>query len=303
MNIKNLSFLFLLFNLALSAQDTIPVWENGAPNKNNPPGEEIFCFERGTYRYRNVSKAELFVYHPAEANNTGAAVIICPGGGYWIEQIRKEGTNIASYLQSQGITGIVLKYRLPYGQAEVPTSDVARAIRLVRSNADQWGLDPDKIGIAGASAGGHLAAYASVHNDGGDSLASDVVEQMSSRPDFTLLLYPVVSFREDVGNATCRQRFIGKTNDWEVAKHYSAELWITENTPPAFIVLSDDDFGIKQDNSILYYQGLKKHNVPGELHIFAKGGHGYGLKEGYDFRAARWHEMFVAWLYEMEIIK
>lgn len=304
---KKITILLLsLFTLGVFAQDTIAVWPNGAPNKNNPPGEETYCFERGTWRYKNVSQADLFVYHPEESKNTGAAVIICPGGGYWIEAVERSGKNIAKYLQSQGITGIVLKYRLPYGKAEVPSSDVQRAIRLVRYQANEWGIDPAKIGIAGGSAGGHLAAFATVHYDAGNPDTTDLVERMSCRPDFSLLLYPVISFKEHLGESTvtCRQRFMGdQSDDWEAVKYYCSELWVTPDTPPSFMVLSDNDDVILPEHSILYYSALKANNVPAEMHIFATGGHGYGLQDGLDFRAAKWNEIFVGWLRETGVIE
>lgn len=301
---KQLIFIFSLFAATTFGQDTIAVWENGIPNTTTAPGEEAYVFKRNSWRYENVTTAEIFVYFPKEEINTGAAVIICPGGGYWIEAVKREGDNIAKYLQSKGITGIVLKYRLPYGNPEVPTSDVQRAIRLVRHNAEKWQINPNKIGIAGSSAGGHLAAFATVHFDDGDANAKDVVEQQSCRPDFSLLLYPVISFREDVGDRGSRDRFMGDaTSDWEKVKYYCNELWVSDKTPPSFMVLSDDDHIVIPENSIRYYQALKMHDVPAELHIFGKGGHGYGLQDHLQFRAAKWNTIFLSWLQEMEIIE
>lgn len=285
------------------AQDIqMKLWPKGAPNKNNPPGQEEYYKENGTFRYSNISEAELFIYQPSKEKNTGSAVIICPGGGYRIEAIDHEGFQIAEYLKEHGVTGIVLKYRLPYGNSEIPLTDALQAIRLARSKADEWGLDPNKVGIAGSSAGGHLASTAGTHFDLGDPNANDPLKQISSRPDFMLLLYPVISFKESVGHMGSRKNLIGETNDWKVAKKFSNELWVTENTPPTFFVLADDDKGVIPENSISFYRALKENNVPAELHIFAKGGHGFGMK-AQDLPVAKWPDLFVDWLKSMGIIE
>jgi acetyl esterase/lipase len=299
----NLTFLFIIVLSQLMAQDLqLKLWPNGAPNKNNPPAEEEHYMERGTHRFRNITEAELFIYQPEKEKNTGAAVIICPGGGYWIEAIDHEGYQIAEYLKSVGVTGIVLKYRLPYGNSEIPLTDALQAIRFVRSKAGEWGLDPAKIGIAGSSAGGHLASTAGTHFDLGDPNATNPLAKLSSRPDFMLLLYPVISFKESVGHMGSRKNLIGETNDWNIAKQFSNELWVNENTPPTFFVLADDDKAVIPENSISFYRKMKEFGIPAELHIFAKGGHGFGITDR-DIPAAKWPALFTDWLKSMEIIK
>ena len=289
--------------MQVMAQDLkIKLWPDGSPNKNNPPGEEEYYKERGTYRFKNISEAEMYVYQPEKEKNTGAAVIICPGGGYWIEAIDHEGYQIAEYLKSIGVTGIVLKYRLPYGNPEIPISDALQAIRFVRSKASEWGLDQNKIGIAGSSAGGHLASTAGTHYDLGDPNATDPLKKISSRPDFMLLLYPVISFKENVGHMGSRINLIGQTNDWNIAKKYSNELWVTKDTPPTFFVLADDDHSVPPENSISFYREMKKYNIPAELHIFDKGGHGFGMyKNG--LPVAKWPSLFTDWLKSRGIIE
>ena len=225
-----------------------------------------------------------------------------PGGGYVIEAIDHEGFKIAEFLQANGITGIVLKYRLPYGNSEIPLSDALQAIRVTRSKATEWGINPQKIGIAGSSAGGHLASTAGTHFDEGNPLAADNLQQLSSRPDFMLLLYPVISFKEGVGHMGSRKNLIGETNDWNIAKQFSNELWVSENTPPTFFVLADDDQAVIPENSISFYRALKKNNVPAELHIFAKGGHGFGMTDR-DIPAAKWPALFLDWLKSIGITK
>ena len=294
--------LFVIFTQLMAQDLQIKLWPDGAPNQNTPPAKEEYYKERGTYRFKNISEAELFVYQPEKGKNTGAAVIICPGGGYSIEAIDHEGFQIAEYLKSIGVTGIVLKYRLPYKNHEIPLTDALQAIRFVRSKAEAWGLNAGKIGIAGSSAGGHLASTAGTHFDLGDPNASDPLAQISSRPDFMLLLYPVISFKEGIGHMGSRINLIGETNDWNKAKQFSNELWVTKDTPPTFFVLADDDKTVIPENSISFYREMKKHDIPAELHIFAKGGHGFGMTK-LDIPAAKWPNLFTDWLKSMEIIK
>jgi len=284
------------------AQDLqLKLWPNGAPNTTTPPGAEKYYTNNGTYRYENISESELFVYLPEEQKNTGAAVVICPGGGYWVEAIDHEGFQIAEYLKDKGITAVVLKYRLPYGNSEVPLTDALQAIRFVRSKANEWQINPAKVGIAGASAGGHLASTAGTHFTTGDANAADPLQKLSSRPDFMLLLYPVISFDEKITHIGSRVNLIGKTNDWKVASEFSNELRVTENTPPTFLVLADDDHGVVPENSIRFYMALKKYDIPAEMHIFAKGGHGFGMKK-LDLPTEKWPDLFVEWMQTMQII-
>lgn len=293
-------FIFLLTNLFLFSQDfSIKVWPNGAPNSNGLTQPEEKYDGR---RVRFVSEAEMYVYLPEKNINTGAAVLICPGGGYTIEAMDHEGYDIADWLKNKGIAGIVLKYRLPYGHDSVPSSDARQALRIIRQRASEWGINPAKVGIAGSSAGGHLASTIGTRFDPGKKDSSNPVTQFSCRPDFMLLLYPVISFREDVGHMGSRQNLIGQGNNWELAKKYSNELFVTENTPPTFFVLADDDKSVIPQNSIDFYLALKKYNIPAEMHIFRKGGHGFGIRKN-NIPADNWPNLFYDWLKAMEIIK
>lgn len=296
-----LSIFFLLISQLMAQDLQLKLWPNGAPNTATPPGAEKYYINNGTYRYENVAEAELFVYLPEEQKNTGAAVVICPGGGYWVEAIDHEGFQLAEYLKDKGMTAVVLKYRLPYGNSEVPLTDALQALRFVRSKADEWHIDPAKVGIAGASAGGHLASTAGTHFTPGDASAADPVQKLSSRPDFMLLLYPVISFDEKITHVGSRTNLIGKTNDWKLAAEFSNELHVTENTPPTFLVLADDDHGVVPENSIRFYMALKKYGIPAEMHIFAKGGHGFGMKN-LDLPTGKWPGLFVEWMQAMQII-
>jgi len=293
-------FLILLMS-SLSAQNfTLKVWPDGAPEKNDPPGAERSWVD-GIERIENISEAEIYVYLPEKEKNTGAAVVICPGGGYWIEAIEHEGYQIAEYMQQQGIAGIVLKYRLPYGNHKIPLMDAQRAIRLVRSKAREWNIDPNKIGIAGSSAGGHLASTAGTHFDAGNPQAGDPLEKLSCRPDFMLLLYPVVTFKEEWGHMGSRKNLIGEGNDWKMVKEYSNELQVTADTPPAFFILADDDKAVPPRNSVEMYLAMKKYGIPAELHIFNKGGHGFGMRKT-GLPVNNWPGMFIDWLESLQFI-
>ena len=289
---------FLTVSFSLYAQDiTLKVWPNGAPNDNGMKQPEE---KYDGVRVRNVSEAEMYVYLPEKAINTGTAVVICPGGGYWIEAMDHEGFHIAEWLKSKGIAGIVLKYRLPYGHHEIPSGDARQAMRIVRMNAEKWGINPEKIGIAGSSAGGHLASTAGTVFDKGNPDGTPE-EKMSCRPDFMLLLYPVISFDESVGHMGSRKNLIGEGNDWNLAKKYSNELNVTAETPPTFLILADDDKTVIPENSIRFYLALKENNVPAEMHIFQQGGHGFGITKK-NQPADQWPDLFYNWLKAIKII-
>jgi acetyl esterase/lipase len=299
MKTVSLIFSMLIITTSVLAQDfTLKVWPNGAPNDNGMKEPEE---KYDGVRVRNVSEAEMYVYLPEKSVNTGAAVVICPGGGYWIEAMDHEGFDMAKWLQSKGIAGIVLKYRLPYGHHEIPSGDARQAMRIVRLNAEKWGINPSKIGIAGSSAGGHLASTAGTVFDKGNPVSPVPEEKMSCRPDFMLLLYPVISFDESVGHMGSRKNLIGEGNDWNLAKKYSNELNVTAETPPTFLILADDDKTVIPENSIRFYLALKEHNVPAEMHIFQEGAHGFGMTKK-NLPVDQWPDLFYNWLKAMKII-
>ena len=299
---KQLNLIIVLFLIATSiiAQNKVlKVWTNEAPD-NNGMNEPQVIADNG--HISNISEAEMFVYLPEKSNNTGAAVVICPGGGYWIEAMGHEGHAIAKWLNTKGIAGVVLKYRLPYGHHEIPSSDVRQTMRTVRMNAKEWGIDTDKIGLAGSSAGGHLAATAGTRFDLGNIQSANPIEQFSCRPDFLLLLYPVISFNEEFGHMGSRINLIGEGNSWELVERYSNELHVTPQTPPTFLILADDDKSVVPRNSVEFYLQLKKNNVPAEMHIFAKGGHGFGIRKN-NLPANNWPNMFYDWLKAMDLVE
>jgi len=281
-----------------SAQKVIKLWPNGAPGNNEcPQPEETFNGKM----VRFVSEPTLTIYLPDKEKNTGAAIVICPGGGYAIEAMDHEGYQYAEYLQSRGIAGIVLKYRLPYGHHEIPLVDTQYALRTIRYNAREWGIDPVKIGISGFSAGGHLASTSATHFDNGKANSGDPVEKMTSRPDFAVLIYPVITFNEQWGHMGSRENLIGKNHDLKLIRYYSNELQVTTETPPTFLLLADDDKGVSPRNSIEYYSALKEKGVSAELHIFREGGHGFGMnKTGKPHD--QWPDMLISWMKAQKII-
>ncbi len=283
-----LTFL-LCISMVLSAQQPLEVlvWPNGPAESNGMTLPE--ATKEG--RIENISVASFKVYPADKAKNTGAAVLICPGGGYAIEAADHEGVKFAEWYAKNGITGIVLKYRLPYGHHEIPLKDTQEAMRIIRSRAAEWGINPGKIGVSGFSAGGHLASTLLTHFD------------EASRPDFGILFYPVISldgeFNPHIGSRT---NLLGKEGSakQELVDYYSNEKQVKETTPPTLLLLSDNDKTVVPENSILFYQALKKKNIPASLYIFPEGAHGWGFNAGF-----RYHEMMKSlvldWLNQQKI--
>jgi acetyl esterase/lipase len=245
-----------------------------------------------------VAWPALTVYAPTE-KNTGAAVIICPGGGYGGLAYDMEGTEVAERFAANGVTGIVLKYRMPRaaetkGQVPWPIQDGQRAIQTIRARAVEWQIDPARIGILGFSAGGHLAATVSNQVVAADANATDPVLRVSSRPDFSVLIYPVITFDPAVGHAGSKNALIGKEPAPDLVQRYSNDLQVTARTPPAFLVHAADD-PVKVGNSDAYVTALTKAGVPHEFMRLEKGGHGFGMgiKGG---EPATWPERCLAWM-------
>lgn len=278
---KKLLFIsMLLFTANLMAQKPIeiPLWPNGAPNNNELKGEEQ---ELEKNRISNVTSPTLTVYLPEKGN--GIAIIMCPGGGYLRLAMDHEGHDMAPWFNSQGIAYAVLKYRMPNGHKEVPLSDAEQAMRIVREHAKEWNVNPKKVGIMGASAGGHLAS----------TLATHFREE--TRPDFQILLYPVISMNLKYGHTGSRDRLIGTNPDEADVKLYSNELQVTEQTPRAFIALSSDDKTVPAQNSVSYYLALLENNVSASLHIYPIGGHGWGFRDNFPYKR-QWTEELEKWL-------
>jgi acetyl esterase/lipase len=241
----------------------------------------------------------LTVYLPPKETATGAAVVICPGGGYGGEAMDLEGYDVARRFVGYGVAGIVLKYRLPTldmdrSQTPWPIQDGEQAIRLVRDHARDWGLDPHRVGIMGFSAGGHLASSVATHFDAGNPKALDRVARLSSRPDFLLLGYPVITMRPPVVNAGSRNNLLGVPADPQLVTLYSNDEQVTPQTPPTFLVQAEDD-PVSVQNSVLFAEALKRAGVPHEFLRLKTGGHGFGLGVGGGEPAA-WPDRCAAWL-------
>ena len=277
----------------------VPLWKADPPNYMET-GEVTIWDTSDIVRVRNVQKPDIAVFLPSKKNATGEAVVICPGGGYEILAYDWEGSDIARWLNSQGIAAFVLKYRLPGSKSNVvphksPLMDAQRAMRMVRSNAATWNIDPGKIGIMGFSAGGHLASTLSTHYDAGDLSSPDPVEQVSCRPDFSILVYPVISFTEEFQHSGSRKNLVGEDADESLVKYYSNELHINSDTPPAILIHSDDDGAVPVENSIVYYKALRANKISSELHIYPYGGHGYSLAIGQG-HLATWPDRVIQWI-------
>lgn len=292
--------IFLLINASCFGQNiTIPLWEKHIPNYQQSDEIEIRDTTNAV-RISFVQIPDISVYLPSKGNATGQAVVICPGGGYRILAYDMEGTDIAKWLNSKGITGIVLKYRLPISKSNIinhksPLLDAQRAIQLTRYHANEWNIKKDKIGIMGFSAGGHLASTAGTHFDSGDANAADPVESMSSRPDFMILIYPVITLNEAFTHEGSRTALLGENPDLELVQHYSNELQVKKDTPPTFIVHAGDDGAVPVENSLFFYQALKDKGITAELHIYPEGGHGFSLAIGRSYLET-WPDRCIDWL-------
>jgi acetyl esterase/lipase len=236
-------------------------------------------------------------YLPARQRASGTAIVVCPGGGYANIAFEHEGVLVARWLNDIGVAAFVLKYRhrgTGYGHP-APLLDVQRAIQLVRCRTDQWQLKPDRIGVLGFSAGGHLASSAGTHFVPGNPAASDPVERVGSRPDFLVLIYPVISLAEPFTHKGSRENLLGENPDPSLVIQMSSQRQVTAQTPPTFLVHGDEDKGVPVENSLAFYAALRKAKVPAELHVFEKGPHGFGLGRP-GLPASMWPKLCENWL-------
>lgn len=293
-----------LFQMTQAQDITLPLW----PAEKIPNYQKTDEVERventDIIRISKVQSPDIAVYLPARTNSTGQAVIICPGGGYTYISYDWEGTDIAKLLNAKGITAIVLKYRLPDAKSNIirqlsPLLDAKRAMRIVRANADKWRIKKNNIGIMGFSAGGHLAATLATHFDNGDKNSKDSIEQQSSRPDFAVLVYPVITMNKSFTHMGSRENLLGSNPDSSLVNFYSNELQVTKDTPPTFLLHTTDDETVPVENSLVFYEALKKHNVSAEMHIFPHGGHGFALalRQG---PLEIWPELLVSWMRSLD---
>ncbi len=277
----------LLAVLALTASsfaaETLPLWPGEAPEGNG--------------KLSDSSKAKITVHLPAKPN--GAAIVICPGGGYGGLVTKGEGHGIATWLNAHGIAGIVLEYRLPAGRPYVPLLDAQRALRTVRANAAAWKIDPKKVGIIGFSAGGHLASTATVHFDAGEAKTTDSVARESSRPDFSLLIYPVISM--DVGvHRGSKKNLMGESPAAGLTEYFSTHKHVKAGTPPAFLAHAVDDKVVEIENSRMFYAAQQKAGLPTRLIELPNGGHGLNGYKGPSWD--KWQAEALVWLKEIKVL-
>ena len=243
------------------------LWQGGAPNSNGDTGDT----------------AKVRVYLPSAKEATGRAVVICPGGGYQHLAMEHEGYQWGPFFNNMGIAAIVLKYRMPHGNPDVPLSDAEEAIRLVRRNAAQWGVNTGEVGIMGSSAGGHLASMVATRS------------VKDARPDFQILFYPVITMMPDITHKGSHDNLLGKEPKKKTEREYSNDIQVSRVTPRAFIALSDDDHAVLPANGVSYYTELYRHDVPASLHVFPSGGHGWGIRESFKYHVEM-ELMLRAWL-------
>jgi len=277
-----------------AATNTLTLWPKGAPNeKGNLPPEHDTTDEKSglvagqrLIRLGNVSDPTITIYPAPQKSNTGAAVLVCPGGAYQILALDLEGSEVCEWLNSIGVTGILLKYRVPARQGQeryaAALQDAQRAMGIVRQKAEELGLDSKRIGVLGFSAGGHLATALSNNYSRRTYDPFDAADQLSCRPDFSVLIYPAYLTLE------------------KEQKKLSPEIKVTEKTPPAFITMTEDD-PVRVENALAYFLALKEQKIPAELHVFPTGGHGYGLRK-VGKNVATWPSLAENWMREMKLL-
>lgn len=274
--------------LPIQDGQVIPLWGGAAP---------------GALGTAEADVPALTVYLPRTVAANTPAVVICPGGSYRALASNHEGRQVASYLNSLGVAAFVLRYRLgPRYHHPIELGDAQRAIRTLRSHAADWRLDPARIGIVGFSAGGHLAMTASTHFDAGLATATDAVDRAGSRPDFSILGYPVISMTEEWTHKGSRTMLLGDNFDPELAKSLSGERAVTKETPPTFLFQTTEDSVVPAENSVHYYLALRRAGVPAEMHVFEKGAHGVGLAND-DVALSEWSTLLANWLRGRKLIK
>ena len=262
----------------------LSLWPDSAP-LGNGQSEEV--------------KVAVTIHLPTPEKATGVALVICPGGGYGGLVTEGEGHGIARWLNAHGIAGVVLEYRLPRGNYHRPLLDAQRALRLVRARAGEWKMDPKRLGIIGFSAGGHLVSTVGTHFDEGDKTAADPVQHQSCRPDFLVLVYPVISLGE-LGHGGTRQNFLGSNPAPELVTLFSNEKQVTDRTPPTFLTHAKTDTVVPVENSRMFYRALQEHHVPSELLEFPEGNHGYNGYKGKEWDG--WQARCLKWLEEQKIL-
>ncbi len=289
--------LLVLFSGRISAQpserpDSLDapmrlLWPDGAPGAK---GDSL------------ADRPALFLYPAPDERATGAGVVVCPGGGYATLATGHEGRAVANWLNEYGISAFVLRYRHgPRYQHPWPLRDAQRAMRMVRAHAQAWRVDPDRLGILGFSAGGHLASTVGTHIESGNATAADSLARFSTRPDFMTLIYPVISMSEPFTHEGSRRMLLGNDPDSSLMREWSSEKQVTPQTPPTFLVHTGTDEGVPAENSVHFYLALRKADVPAEMHLYEEGPHGFGLAPT-DPVLSSWSDRWVDWVRERGLL-
>lgn len=280
-------------------QEIIPLWPASVPNSQESDEVEI-QEQQEILRISKVQEPSIEVYLPSVRLRNGQAVVICPGGGYQFLSYDWEGIDFAKWLNSKGIVGIVLKYRLPNSGSvkeshKAPLQDLQRAMRLVRANSEKWNVEKDKVGVMGFSAGGHLAATLTTRFNEDYLEKEDDIDTLTARPDFAVLVYPVISMKNEITHAGSRRNLLGEDPAGELVARFSNELQVNEDTPPVFLVHTADDGAVPVENSLLFYKALIDKNILVEMHLYPKGGHGFAMAKGGGYLET-WTDRLADWL-------
>jgi len=288
---------------AETRQPVIELWPGGAPETQTEPTRRVIT-ERGDPDHlrdrfaSRIAAPDMIVYRAANPN--GQALLILPGGGYRYVVMDKEGFETAEWFARRGVTCFVLMYRLPLDgwsrRSDVPLMDAQRAMRLVRGHAQEFGYEPDRIGVLGFSAGGHLAASLATMFARDVYAPGDAADDLSARPDFAILMYPVISMDPAIAHAGSRENLLGPDAGVEQERRYSIELNVTTDTPPVLLLHAADDEVVVVDNSLRLYDALRRAGVRVDLHVFSQGGHGFGLRNATDKPVAAWPELVLRWM-------
>lgn len=288
--IKILAVVALLAPFAASAEnnyfqdETIHIWDNKtAPHSNGLIGVEQ---TPRPYRLKNTVSADLYIYHADKTKSSGQSVLICPGGGYSQLTMDSEGYLMAQWLAKNGVTAFLLKYRLPNGHKEVPMEDAVEALRIIRKNAKKYDINPEKVGIMGFSAGGHLAACIS-------NLVAD-----EEKPNFSILFYPVLTANNHSTHKGSFRNLLGAHYVESEGAKYDMVNAVSESTPPTILLVSDDDHTVPSQGAAFYYARLRYFGIKGSIHSFPVGGHGWGIKENFPYKE-EWQNLLLRWLEEL----
>ncbi|MFZ4547935.1 MAG: alpha/beta hydrolase [Bacteroidales bacterium] len=280
-HILHLFILPLIIIFSTFSQKEIKLYPNGAKETNGIMVSEMY---RDSTFLMNISESRIYAFLPEKVKSNGTAVLICPGGGYGGVSFIYEGSDIAKWFNSMGVSAFVLYYRMPNGHSKIPLSDAQTALEIIHKRANEWGINPEKIGIMGFSAGGHIASTVGTH-----------FKTAEQRPAFMILGYPVISMKKEITHAGSRNNLVGENPSEEEVNFYSNELHVTRKTPPTFIVYAKDDKLVPVENSIRFYNALKANNIEVRLDTFAVGGHGFGMKKR-GIPADNWSESLKVWL-------